>query len=350
MRGVLFHNRWNNTASNYFVKRLNSERLHKTLAIGAISVYILLMTTVESFAASLRTDQGRVRGHNEDFITHWEPANSEEEAINGRLYIVADGVGGAEAGEVASSYATERTVHHYLANSEERDWGRRLGAAMQSANLDLRQLVVGQDGNGRMATTMVAAVAHDGNEATIANVGDSRGYLLRHGRLQQITKDHSLVARLLEEGAITPEEALNHRHKNVILHSLGAENTPPIDTFHLLLQPGDHLVLCSDGLTRHVSDEEIAEIVLAEMPEQATQTLIDLANKRGGEDNISVAVLRFKTLLDGQGNVKAAAGRPANRQQKTRQATGRRLLWLYTFFLSIVQTIAIFALWIVLRI
>jgi PPM family protein phosphatase len=324
--------------------------LPKTLAIVTISVYILRMTTVESFAASLRTDPGLVRDHNEDFVTYWEPATAAEEANNGRLYLVADGVGGAEAGEVASSYAAERTVHHYLARSEERDWGRRLSAAMQAANLDLRQLVVSQDGNGRMATTMVAAVIHEGNQATLANVGDSRGYLLRNGLLQQITKDHSLVARLLEEGAITPEEAVNHRHKNIILHSLGSENTPPIDTFHLLLQPGDNLILCSDGLTRHVSDDEIAEIVLAEAPEQATQTLIDLANERGGEDNISVAVLCFKTQLDWNGVLKPAAGRQTGGKQRQQQATGRRLLWLYTLFLSLVQTIAIFALWIVLRV
>jgi PPM family protein phosphatase len=311
------------------------------------------MTTVGQIAASLRTDQGRVRDHNEDFIAFWEPANAEEEAENGRLYIVADGVGGAEAGEVASRYAAERTIHHFLAGNQERDWGKRLATAMQMANGELRRMVADL-GNGRMATTMVAAVIHDRNQATVANVGDSRGYLLRDGRLQQVTRDQSLVARLVEEGAITAEEALRHPRKNVILHSLGSENTPPIDIFHLFLERHDTLLLCSDGLTRHLSDEEIATISQTEALDEATQEMIRLANERGGEDNISVAILRFlPALADVAGSSQVAARSAPKTKRKTgtrHQAAGRTFLWLYTMFLCLVQITAIFVIWLVLRI
>jgi PPM family protein phosphatase len=224
---------------------------------------------------------------------------------------------------------------------------------MQTANLELRQMVADSDGNGRMATTMVAAVRHDENQATLANVGDSRGYLLRDGRLRQITKDQSLVARLVEEGAITAEEALHHPRKNVILHSLGSENAPPIDQFRLLLQAGDILVLCSDGLTRHVSDEEIAAMALADPPETATEKLIRLANERGGEDNISVALLRLAGAAEPDHAALKTPPAPlpqATLPTKQKRRASSRLLWLYTIFLCLVQTVAIVLIWLALYI
>jgi PPM family protein phosphatase len=315
------------------------------------------MTRVGQIAASLRTDPGRVRDHNEDFVAFWEPSNAEEEAENGRLYIVADGVGGAEAGEIASRYAAEQTIDHFLAGKEERDWGRRLSGAMQTANLELRRMVADL-GNGRMATTMVAAVFHDQNQVTVANVGDSRGYLLRHGRLQQITRDQSLVARLVEEGAITAEEALHHPRKNVILHSLGSENAPPIDVFHLFLEDQDTLLLCSDGLTRHLTDEEIAAMSQNKGPDEATEEMIRLANERGGEDNISVAVLRFRSAPAETADAESTAAQatvlsaPTTRRKRRsrHQAAGGTFLWLYTVFLCLVQSAAIFVIWLVLGI
>ena len=240
----------------------------------------------------MRTDQGRVRSHNEDFVASHEPPGPEEESRDGRLYIVADGVGGSDAGEVASRYATERTIHHYLSAHEPSDWGERLRQAMLAANADLRQLTSEKHSGKRMATTMVAAVLHV-DRATIANVGDSRGYHWRNGVMRQVTKDQSLVARLLEEGAITEEEAANHPRKNIILHSLGSESAPQIDLYELILATGEMLILCSDGLTRHVRDDEIASMVGEMAAQKATEKLVQLANERGGEDNISVAVLRI---------------------------------------------------------
>ncbi len=287
--------------------------------------------------ASMRTHQGQIRDHNEDFITHWEPKNSQDEAKNGWLYIVADGVGGADAGEVASQFASERAVEHYLNDNHDLGFGERLWRAMQAANTDLRQMVADRSDDSRMATTMVAAVI-SGQQVYMGNVGDSRGYHWRNGRIRQITKDHSLVAKLVEEGAITAEEAANHPRKNVILYSLGSEKTPQIDIFELTIQPGDILFLCSDGLTRHVADEEIENILAEHEPTSVTRILIDLANERGGEDNISVAVLRYDNRNAASAPQKITTGTSS-------KPAASRMLWLYTIILTLVQTILIILIW-----
>ncbi len=302
------------------------------------------MTETGLVEASLRTDQGRVRPNNEDFVAWHEPQEAGEAERNGWLYILADGAGGMDAGEVASQFATERTLEHYLADGEERNWGRRLYKAMQAANTDLRELCASRNDNSRMATTMVATVIHD-HRAHIANVGDSRAYVWRRGQLRQITKDQSLVAQLVDEGAITAEEAANHPRRNVILYSLGSERTPRIDLFTLELEPGDQLVVCSDGLTRHVSDEEIAMVLVDQPPDEATETLIKLANERGGQDNISVGVLAFRPM--------GSAARVVSGRRRARagqiSARGRAFLWVYTLLLSLVQSAVIFAIWLYLQ-
>jgi len=311
------------------------------------------MSAPKLINAFLRTDVGRVRTHNEDFITFREPTDTADEAQNGWIYIVADGVGGADAGEIASQFASESTLAHYLNNHDNPNWGQRLVDAMQAANTDLRQMVAERDASSRMATTMVAAV-FQGENAFIANVGDSRGYFLRHGRIQQITKDQSLVAKLLEEGAITAEEAEYHPRRNVILYSLGSERSPKIDLFEQTMQPGDIILLCSDGLIRHVNDEEIAKLVTSAEPAQATQNLIELANSRGGQDNISAAILRY----DGDADVtttrtqqthpashdNASGVSPIVITQPTHYNRPKNL-WGLTIALSILQSILIFTLW-----
>ncbi len=256
-----------------------------------ISVYHPIMSENRLVDASLYTDQGQIRDHNEDFIGSCEPQNAENEADHGWLFIVADGVGGAEAGEVASELACEYTIEHYVANPFKENLGERLREAMQVANTKVRRYVVEND-NRRMATTMVAVAIQD-EDAYFVNVGDSRGYHWRKGNFRQITKDHSLVARLVEEGAITEAEARVHPRKNVILYSLGSEETPQIDIFHQQLKRGDILLLCSDGLTRHVEDAEMADMISKYTPEKAATVLIDLANIRGGLDNISAVVIRY---------------------------------------------------------
>ena len=302
------------------------------------------MSNIGRIDACLHTDTGQVRDHNEDFVEWREPTTLDEEVQNGWLYIVADGVGGADAGEVASAYATERTIFHYFDNADRSDWGQRLIDAMFGANRDLRQFIVDRNDNSRMATTMVTAVIQE-NHLFIGNVGDSRGYHWRQGYFQQVTKDHSLVAKLLEEGAITPEEAKNHPHGNVILHSLGSEDSPRIDLFDLTWEPGDVLLLCSDGLTGHVEDDELGQIISTQSAQKAAQTLISLANERGGKDNISVAIVKYMmpkmdkvVRVGGKGGVTAVS------------PSQRTLLWLFTLVLSITQSLLIFLAWFYLRV
>ena len=263
---------------------------------------------------------------------------------------MADGAGGMDAGEIASRYATERTVHHYL-QAVGKEWGERLLAAMYAANDDLRELGAKRDKNSRMATTMVATVIQD-NVAYVANVGDSRAYIFREGDLEQITKDQSLVVKLVDEGIITAAEAEVHPRKNVILYSLGSEREPRIDLYRRSLKQGDRLLLCSDGLTRHVSDREMKSVLAEEEPQAAARILVDLANERGGQDNISVGVLEFSSvpgaqteedaqhiaLNDPQPVVVASSG-------PERIEVSRRYLWLYTALLAVVQTILIFLVW-----
>lgn len=298
--------------------------------------------------ASLQTDQGRIRDHNEDFVTFWEPQGAEDEAQNGWLYIVADGVGGADAGEVASQFAGESVIAHFTNDRVDSGWGERLWRAMQAANTDLRQLVAERNDDSRMATTMVAAV-FQGAQVFIGNVGDSRAYHFRNGRIRQITKDQSLVAKLVEEGAITEEEAFNHPRKNVILYSLGSEKEPKIDIYEETAEPGDIFLLCSDGLTRHVYDGEIQEILQHQEPLRASRILIDLANDRGGEDNISVVVLRYKAK-NGSGQSAVLVPGKTETKSAANQAAQRRTLWFYTIILSLVQTILIILIWALLQV
>jgi protein phosphatase len=291
--------------------------------------------------ASFRTDQGRTRETNQDFVAWREPDGPEEMGRDGWLYVLADGAGGMDAGEIASRYATERTVAHYLQTAAEKDWALRLHRAMLSANRDLRQLSAIQATQNRMATTMVAVVVA-GDRAYVANVGDSRAYFWRQGELQQVTRDQSLIAKLLEEGAITAEEAATHPRRHIILYSLGSERDPRIDLYELALEPGDQLLLCSDGLTRHVADDELAIILGEQDPEEATTALVRLANERGGHDNISVGVLRIERV----------PGRQATRRGQQPQAVtaavrapARAFLLGYTLFLSLLQSALISALW-----
>jgi serine/threonine protein phosphatase PrpC len=235
------------------------------------------------------TDVGRRRRHNEDYVSYFEPPDPDELARSGRLYIVADGVGGAAAGEVASEYAVKKVLHEYY-QSNEPDLGDRLQAAIHAANQDLCQHIEQRPDLGRMGTTLVAAVIR-GNTLTIANVGDSRAYLIRDGEIHQLTRDHSLVGQLVREGSITSQEAKHHPKKNVILRSLGMDPSVSADVFDGQINPGDRLLLCSDGLTRHVEDDEIAKTVIRTQGNRAVQQLVEMANARGGKDNISVMLL-----------------------------------------------------------
>ncbi len=301
------------------------------------------MSQLAPIVAYDHTDVGRVHDHNEDYLSRWEPKTLAEQEKHGWLYVVADGVGGAEAGEIASQYATEQMKSYYLTHDGQ-PWGERLRQAMLAANTMLRQLVAHEHDGRRMATTMVAAVITP-QRAYIANVGDSRAYHWRAGGMVQITKDQSLVARLVEEGAISAAEAENHPYQNVILYSIGSDKNPRIDLYELALMDGDVLLLCSDGLTKHVSDTEIGAFISRHKLADVPRLLVDLANERGGRDNISVIAVRYGQRPEWQETVvirpSAAAAIPAQ--------TDGRLLWRYTLMLALVQSLLTILIWFLLR-
>lgn len=256
------------------------------------------MTSIGSVQSAYLTHRGQIRDHNEDFVTMREPKDDQDITSNGWVYIVADGVGGADAGEVASSFATESAVKHYMSESDY-EFPERLKHSIEMAHNDLCDLIDERKDDRRMGTTMVAAVIAEG-QAIMANVGDSRGYHIRDGHIRQITKDHSLVAKLLEEGIVTNEEAEALNIGNIILQSIGSEQQPVVDIFTFSLQENDAILLCSDGLTNHVEDSELADIISASSPEEASQKLVDLANERGGYDNITVLIAKLNAPLHSQ--------------------------------------------------
>jgi serine/threonine protein phosphatase PrpC len=250
------------------------------------------MTKVQVHTSWL-TDLGRVRTRNQDTVIACEPADPSMLASSGRLFIVADGaggVGGARAGKVASRFAASSVSTLYY-RQKSGEVGARLRAAMLATNQAIRHHTSRPDRGGRMATTMVAAVVRD-SRLTIANVGDSRAYLIKGDDIQQITEDHSLVAGLVAEGVISAEEAVEHPQRNVILHSLGGGSAEPrIDLYSLTLEPDDLLLLCTDGLTRYTDEEKLLALLNEGELEQAARRMVDFANECGGVDNISVALL-----------------------------------------------------------
>lgn len=310
----------------------------------ATVIVFATMSMIKSITASLRTDTGQVREHNEDFVGLWEPVDEDERAAHGWLYIVADGVGGADAGELASQHATEQTIRFFIdsyIDGEAEEPAERLENAIRNANSTLRKLSDDRGTARAMATTMVAVAIYNGS-AVIANVGDSRGYLIRGNDIRQITKDQSLVAELVEAGTITEEEAAVHPQRNVILSSLGPMRVPRIELFDVDIEDGDIMLLCSDGLTRHVSDEEIATVARSQDTADATQQLIDMANERGGSDNISVALLHLEIEITDDvvvaGSGTQTAVQSDNGVVSAGQSAGSRWkMWTYTAFLSMVE-------------
>ena len=231
------------------------------------------------------SDTGRQRSNNQD-------AYGEGYAGSGSRWImVADGMGGHAGGATASRVAVE-TVSSAVANSGLAA-GAALRAALEAANRAVYEEAQRNRALAGMGTTGVAALFSADGAAFVANVGDSRAYRLRDGAFEQITLDHSLVAELQRRGIITAEEAFVHPRRNEVLRSLGVEPDVIVDLHELDLKPGDLFLLCSDGLSGVVRDEEIAEIVHREAPAQAVRTLVEFANRRGGPDNVTVQIARI---------------------------------------------------------
>ncbi len=246
-----------------------------------------------------RSDVGRKRKDNEDALV----ANFEQ-----KLFVVADGMGGHAAGEVASRVAVE-AIDEFVTQTgggDEITWpfglddsisydGNRLKTAIRHANQRVLEATRQRADYEGMATT-VAAVLLDGDTANLAHVGDSRIYLWSAGRLQQLTSDHSWVNEQLQNGIISAEQARSHPLRNVVTRALGGRADLLVDLQARRVSPGDLLLLCSDGLTTMLDDPEIAGILAGaggDLP-RAAQELVDTANARGGEDNITVILLGFE--------------------------------------------------------
>ncbi|EUJ49318.1 Stp1/IreP family PP2C-type Ser/Thr phosphatase [Paenilisteria rocourtiae] len=238
--------------------------------------------------AEFRTDRGRIRNHNED------NGGIFENQLGIPLVIVADGMGGHQAGDVASEMAVRllsdswKNVTDLKSATEIDSWFRE---AIQAVNEQILAHAKQDSTLKGMGTTLVAAIFSN-SQIIVANVGDSRGYLLKNGVLEQLTEDHSLVNELLRKGEITKEDAENHPRKNILLRALGIEGNVETDVFILPFQPKDQLLLCSDGLSNMLTEQEIEAVLTSKrtLAEKA-DIFITKANANGGEDNITVLLL-----------------------------------------------------------
>ncbi len=267
------------------------------------------------------TDVGRKRKHNEDAFAS---------DVNEGLFIVADGMGGHAAGEVASKITVE-TIGEFIAatrQKEEATWpfkynheldfnSNRLAVAIEKANERVMAAVAAQPWLKGMGTTVVAGLLNE-KLLSLAHVGDSRAYLFRDGQLSRLTDDHSWVHEQVTAGILTEEEAKTHPLKNVVTRALGGGPSVSPDLQELVFSPGDRYLFCSDGLTTMVGDDEILDTAASVKDTQGLcQKLVDMANDKGGVDNITVVVVdivdpassREESAVDAAETVVAGAGR-----------------------------------------
>jgi PPM family protein phosphatase len=244
---------------------------------------------IRAAESTYKTDTGRQRRENEDSAFARAP-----------VFVVADGMGGAQAGEVASKIAIE-AFEAGLGDSGSPE--ERLAVRAREANrriYDRSRTAPGAEG---MGTTLTAAYVDDESVA-IAHVGDSRAYLFRDGELTRLTQDHSLVDELVRRGKLTEEQAAEHPQRSIITRALGPEPEVEVDTYTFSVRRGDVLLLCSDGLTSMISEEQIAQVLgSAESLDEAANNLIQEANDAGGRDNITVVLTRFEEVESADGPV-----------------------------------------------
>ena len=222
-----------------------------------------------------KTDKGKVRDNNEDFFF-----------AGGKLLVIADGMGGHNAGEVASKMAVDTVVS--LLENAEGDYEKLLIESIAEANKNVFEMASGE--REGMGTTIDIGIC-DSGKLYLGHVGDSRVYVIRNNAAVKITEDHSYVEMLLKKGEITPEEAENYPMKNMITRAIGVGKEVEGDFYEFSLEAGDKILFCTDGLTNMVSDEEIADIVgKSESAEKAASALVERANAAGGKDNITVIV------------------------------------------------------------
>jgi serine/threonine protein phosphatase PrpC len=238
------------------------------------------------------TDLGRHRENNEDNYAYWEPQEDAAFEHLGRLAVVADGMGGAEGGQYASRIAVEAVCEAYSAAGDEAPQ-QRLLTAFREANLRVQTEAQTKPLLRGMGTTLTACAIVD-DKLHFAHVGDSRLFLVRDGEARQLSRDHSLVARLVESGTIRPEDAETHPQKHVLTAAIGVSDDvlPDFPPAPVVLKTADVVILCTDGLWGQMTAAEIAEVVSQSRPKDACKALVKLAKDRGGPDNITLQILR----------------------------------------------------------
>jgi serine/threonine protein phosphatase PrpC len=240
------------------------------------------------------TDVGCQRENNEDSYGYWEPANDADFAAVGRLVIVADGMGGHDGGQIASRLAVD-TITEAYAGASDPDPQKRLLTALDQAHRSIQQRASHSPRLNSMGTTCTACALVKAR-LYFVHVGDSRLYLLREGKLRILSRDHTLIARLIEKNLIRPDQAHDHPQKHVLTSALGVPDdgmeidTPPEP---LPLHQGDTLMICTDGLWGQIEASEIERTLASQSPDIACRSLVKLAKDRGGPDNITVQVLRI---------------------------------------------------------
>ncbi|MDO4921963.1 MAG: Stp1/IreP family PP2C-type Ser/Thr phosphatase [Phascolarctobacterium sp.] len=231
-----------------------------------------------------KTHVGLVRENNEDTLLVREPY----------LFAVADGMGGYAAGEIASRStikAFEAATYSLRHEQEEQNVIKVLQEAFAKANAHVYKMAVSNDKYKGMGTTMTALYLPGNGEAYCCHIGDSRLYLYRNGQLRQVTRDHTFVADLQEQGKITREEAFVHPQRHILLQAMGVDEEIQSDCLHFSVEPSDRLLLCSDGLSDMLRDREIADIIGTEDLQQAADKLLEQSLDNGGRDNVSLILI-----------------------------------------------------------
>jgi PPM family protein phosphatase len=243
-------------------------------------------------AASL-TDVGLQRTNNEDSYLYWEPDSQDDFVRKGRLAVVADGMGGYEGGQEASRLAVE-TVRYVYDNDFTGNPQEVLVAALRFAHDTIQRYAFEHPELQGMGTTCTALAIVD-RQLYFAHVGDSRLYLIRTGNISRLTRDHSYVSRLVENGIVRSEDAESHPQRHILTAALGSgqEITPHVPEHPVALEEGDLLLLCTDGLWSLVSDQDLASVTQSNPPAEACSKLVAMAIERGAPDNITLQLLRI---------------------------------------------------------
>ncbi len=244
--------------------------------------------------AGFVTDVGKVRSENQDYAGLFNPTDPAEAGVRGRVFIVCDGMGGHHGGSIAS----ELTVKGFLAAwnaASHPALEDRVNASIGQANLDVRARAATEPALRSMGTTAVM-IAVDGSHVVVAHIGDSRCYFFRGGRAELLTRDHTYVNDLVEAGLITPEKAKTHHERNIITRCVGMADTLKVDFSSRTVQPGDAFLMCSDGLHNHVEPTEMQKAIAESDAATAARAMVDLANARGGDDNITCMVVKIQAV------------------------------------------------------